>query len=57
MLSLMHPEGTTRLRITTRRTWGNVLLLYGTSYILGPIFMTPISLVYRPRAYQVIDDQ
>jgi hypothetical protein len=33
MLSPMHLETTTRLRATTHRTRGNVLLLYGPSYI------------------------
>jgi hypothetical protein len=31
--------------------------LYGLSYILGPIFMAPISLCIQPPAYQVVDDQ
>jgi hypothetical protein len=44
MLSPMHPEATTRLRAITLHTKGNVLLLYGSSYILGPIFMAPSSL-------------
>jgi len=43
MLSPMHPEATTRLRVTTFHTRGSVLLLYGLSYILGPIFMAPSS--------------
>jgi hypothetical protein len=44
MLLPMHPEATTRLRTTIFHTKGNVLMLYGMSYILGPIFMAPISL-------------
>jgi len=43
MLSPMHPE-ITRLRVTTLHTKGNALLLYGSSDILGPIFMALISL-------------
>jgi len=44
MLSPMHPKTTTRLRATTLHTKGSVLLLYGSLYILGLIFMAPISL-------------
>ncbi len=44
MLSPMHPKTTIRLRATTFHTRGNVLLLYGPSYILGLIFMALISL-------------
>ncbi len=44
MLLLMHPEVTIRLRVTTLHMKGNVLLLYGLSYISGPIFMAPSSL-------------
>jgi hypothetical protein len=44
MLSPMHLETTTRLRITTLHTRGSALLLYGPSYISGHIFMAPISL-------------
>jgi hypothetical protein len=44
MLSPMHPETTTRLREITLHTRGSVLLLYRSSYILGPIFMAPSSL-------------
>jgi len=44
MLSPMHPETTRRLRAITIHTTGNVLLLYGPSYISGPIFMAPSSL-------------
>jgi hypothetical protein len=40
----MHPEATTRLRPTTFHMIGNALLLYGSSYISGPIFMALISL-------------
>jgi hypothetical protein len=36
MLSPMHLEATTRLRGTTLHTKGNVLLLYGLSYISDP---------------------
>jgi hypothetical protein len=43
MLSPMHLEAT-RLKATTLHTRGSVLLLYGSSYISGPIFMAPISL-------------
>jgi len=43
MLSPMHSEVTTRLRVTTFHTRGSALLLYGPSYILGLIFMAPIS--------------
>jgi hypothetical protein len=57
MLSPMHPKATTRLRATIFHTRGNVSLLYMLSYILGPIFMAPISLVYQPLAYQVVNDQ
>jgi hypothetical protein len=42
MLLPMHPEAT-RLRATTLHTRGSVLLLYGLSYISGPIFMAPSS--------------
>jgi len=41
MLSPMHLEATTRLRTITLHTKGKVLLLYGSSYISGPIFMAP----------------
>jgi hypothetical protein len=44
MLSPMHPEATTRPRATTLHLKRNVLLLYGPSYISGPIFMAPNSL-------------
>jgi len=44
MLLPMHHEATTKLRAITLHTRGNALLLYGSSYILGPIFMPPISL-------------
>jgi hypothetical protein len=44
MLSPMHLEATTRLRATTLHTRGSALLLYGSLYISGPIFMAPISL-------------
>jgi hypothetical protein len=44
MLSPMHLETTTRLRVITLHAKGNVLLLYGLSYILGLIFMAPSSL-------------
>jgi hypothetical protein len=40
----MQPETTTRLRATTLHTRGGVLLLYGSSYISGHIFMAPSSL-------------
>jgi hypothetical protein len=43
MVSPMHPEGITRLRATTLHTKGNVLMLYWSSYISGPIFMAPSS--------------
>jgi hypothetical protein len=43
MLSPMHFETTTRLRTTTLHMKGSVLLLYGLSYISGPIFMAPSS--------------
>jgi hypothetical protein len=36
---------------------GNVLLLYGSSYILGLILWHRIHFVYRPPAYQMVDDQ
>ncbi len=39
LLSLMHPEATTRLRTTTFHTRGSVLLMYGPSYISRLIFM------------------
>ncbi len=44
MLLPMHPERTTKLRATTFHTRGSVLLLYGPSYILSPIFVAPSSL-------------
>jgi hypothetical protein len=44
MLLPMHPQATTRLKVTTFHTRGNVLLLYGPSYISGLIFMAPNSL-------------
>jgi hypothetical protein len=44
MLSPMHPEVTTRLKAITLHMKGSVLLLYGSSYILGLIFMAPSSL-------------
>jgi hypothetical protein len=44
MLSLMHFETTKRLGTSTFHTTRSVLLLYGSSYILGPIFMAPSSL-------------
>jgi hypothetical protein len=47
MLSPMHPEATTRLRATTFHMRGNVLLLYGLSYILSHIFMA-LSSLYNP---------
>jgi hypothetical protein len=43
MLWPMYRE-TTRLRVATLHTKGNVLLLYGLSYISGLIFMAPNSL-------------
>ncbi len=43
MLLPMHPEITIRLKATFHKR-GSVLLLYGPSYISGPIFMAPISL-------------
>jgi len=43
MLSPMHPKTTTRLRAITLHTRRSVLL-YGLSYISGPIFMAPSSL-------------
>jgi hypothetical protein len=43
MLLPMHPDAT-RLKVTIFHTTGNVLLLHGSSYILGPIFMAPSSL-------------
>jgi hypothetical protein len=44
MLSPMHFETTTRLRTIILHMKGNVLLLYGSSYVSGPIFTAPISL-------------
>jgi hypothetical protein len=44
MLSPMHPETTIGLKVTIFHTKGNVLLLYGSSYISGPIFRAPSSL-------------
>jgi hypothetical protein len=44
ILSPMHPETTIRLKATTLHTKGSVLMLYGLSYISGPIFMAPNSL-------------
>jgi hypothetical protein len=43
MLSHIHPEAT-RLKATILHTKGNVLLLYGSSYISRLIFMAPSSL-------------
>jgi hypothetical protein len=43
-VSPMHPEVTIRMKTTTLHTRGSVLLLYGSSYISGPIFMAPSSL-------------
>jgi hypothetical protein len=43
MLSPMHPEAT-RLRATALHMRGSISLLYGVSYISGPIFMAPNSL-------------
>jgi hypothetical protein len=43
MLLPMHLEITIRLKTTILHMRGSVLLLYGLSYILGPIFMAPIS--------------
>jgi hypothetical protein len=57
MLLPMHLKATTRLRATTLHTRGSALLLCGSSYISGPIFMAPIHFVYQPPAYQVVDDQ
>ncbi len=57
MLLPMHPEATIRLRAPTIHTRGSVLLLYGLSYILGPIFMAPISFCIPTTTYQVVDDQ
>jgi len=44
MLLLMHPKATTKMRATTLHTRGNVLMLYGSSYISGHIFIAPSSL-------------
>jgi hypothetical protein len=44
MLSPMHPEAIIRQRATILHTKGNVLLLYGPSYISSPIYMAPTSL-------------
>jgi len=44
---VMHPKATTRLKATILHKRGNVLLLYGSSYISGPNFMAPSSL-YMP---------
>jgi hypothetical protein len=44
MLSPMHPKAIIRLRATTFHMTGNVLLLYGPSYISDPIFMALSSL-------------
>jgi len=57
MLSPMHPEATIRLRATTLHMKGNVLLLYGLSYISGPIFMALSSLCIPTTSYQMVDDQ
>jgi hypothetical protein len=43
MLLFMHLKATTKLKATTLHTRGNVLLLYGLSYIIGPILMAPSS--------------
>ncbi len=43
MLLPMHPEATTRLKTTIFHMRGSILLLYGSSYILGPIFMASSS--------------
>jgi len=57
MLSPMHLKATTRLKSFILHTRGNVLLLYGLSYTLGPIFMAPNSLCIPTIAYQMVDDQ
>jgi hypothetical protein len=57
MLLLMHPETTTKLRATTPHTRGNVLLLYGPSYIASFIFMAPSSFCILTTTYQMVDDQ
>jgi hypothetical protein len=44
MLSPMHLEATIRLRTTTLHMRGSALLLYGSLYISGPIFIALISL-------------
>jgi hypothetical protein len=43
MLSLMHPKTTTKMRAITLHRRGNVLMLYGPSYISGHIFIAPSS--------------
>jgi hypothetical protein len=44
MLLLMHLKTITRLKTNTLHMKGSVLLLYGSLYISGPIFMAPNSL-------------
>jgi len=56
MLSPMHPEAT-RLKATTFHMKGNVLLLYGLSYISSLFLWHQVHFVYRPPTYQVVDDQ
>jgi hypothetical protein len=57
MLSPMHPKVTTRLRTTTLHTRGSVLLLYGPSYISGPVFMALSSHCILTTNLSVVDDQ
>jgi hypothetical protein len=57
LLSPTHPEATIKLKATTLHRRGNVLLLYGPSYISSPIFMTPNTFWIPTLAYQVVNDQ
>jgi len=57
LLLPMNPEATIKLRATTLHRRGNVLLLYGLSYISGLIFMKSSTFWIPTLAYQVVDDQ
>jgi hypothetical protein len=53
----MHLETTTRLRAITLRMRGNALLLYGRHTFQALSLWHQFHFVYRPRAYQMVDDQ
>jgi hypothetical protein len=50
MFSPMHPEAI-RLKVISLDTKGNVLLLYGSSYISSPIFMGKVELTRLTTAW------